>query len=727
MRVVFALMVVLAVAAAGLGLVTRHAVQPWHEDPLEQAFAASSIRFVDQQGTLLADRAGPGNDSGRRRFNRHDRLAFHEFPRLLMDAFVIAEDKRFREHRGVDWLARIRAGWLNATRFKVVSGASTITEQVVKMLRPRPRTVWSRWIEGFEARALEDRVGKAGVLRFYLNQVPFAANRRGVAQAADYYFGRSLGTLNERELLALAVFVRAPSYLNPKTGAEDRLARRIDDLAQRMNALGKLPDDRLARVKAGSLELAAPEPAPRVAHFLDYVRGTAVADSAVVRTTLDAELQGFVQRALDARVASLSERRVSNGAALVVDHRTNEVRAWAVANPGDGAAPGSAYNAVLQPRQPGSTLKPFIYALALEQGYSAATRIPDRPLQEQVGLGVHEYNNYSRRYYGEVSMREALGNSLNIPAVHMIKAVGMNELLGLLNAVGVRSLDQHPGIYGDGLALGNGAVSLFELVQAYTILARNGLYSPLSVVQRRRTESHRVLDEQAASLTSDMLSDPGARALEFGHNSVLNLPIQTAAKTGTSNDFHDAWVVAYNARYLVGVWMGNLDFSPMDEVTGTRGPAGVMRSIMDRLNRRHPPGPLYLSDKLRRRPVCRSSGRPARKEEDCERYQEYFLAGQSFKELQTEGRALRIDQPTPGLRMARDPRVPDEYERFRFRLNRASGVDAVIWRLNGRELARTANNFYDWPIEKGEHVLTAEVTTENGERHKLPPRRFRVY
>ncbi len=640
--------------------------------------------------------------------NEHARVAYHEIPALLRAAFILSEDKRFFSHGGVDWRARLHAVWQNLKAGRVVRGASTISEQVVRILQPRPRTLWSRWLEGIAARRLERRHSKAAILECYLNQVPYAARRRGVLPAARYYFGRDLNTLSAREALALAVMVRAPARLNVHTAprAVDRAVRR---LAARMHTAGMLSATQWAAVNRGGFRSAMPAPATDASHFARFVLAQAAADTNRVTTTLDRDIQRVGQQILDQQLRSLSRRNVANGALLVVDHRLSEVLAWVVGRAGKPSATANAYDAVRTPRQPGSTLKPFVYALALSRGWTPATMIDDRPLSESVGLGLHTYQNYSRRHYGPLSLREALGNSLNIPAVRAIQYVGAGKFLDTLHALGIRSLDRHPDVYGDGLALGNGEITLFELVQAYAALARGGVFVPLQVLPEppSRGLTRRVFSPEVASLTGHILSDANARRLEFSADGILDMPVQTAVKTGTSSDYRDAWAVGYNYGYTVGVWMGNLDRRPMKAVTGSVGPALVLRSVMAELVRGRAVAPLYCSRRLVQAAVCIADGRLA--DSDCDRREEWFVPGKMPAARVPPVGALRIRQPSAGLQMAMDPRIPDDLEAFEFELAPRGDVVGVEWFLNDRLLARTREVRYLWPLAPGVHRLMARA------------------
>ena len=683
--------------------------------------------------SVVYDRHGNRlNQTYQNHWNLHDQLSLENIPEFLSQSVVIAEDKRFYQHSGPDWLARLSAAWQNVRSLRIVRGASTITEQVVRMLRPRPRTLWSRWLEGWEAKALEQRYSKADILEFYLNQVPYGAQRRGVQQASRYYFGRDANTLNPKEMLVLAVLVRSPSGLSPLR-PNPRLEQTIDALAERLYKTGVLSATAKVRLLKSNLSIAKVKEPVDVSHFIRHVDGEqqmlrragVVRDVAsVIHSTLDSELQIKVQKLLDTRLDALADYSVENGAVLVVDHHSNEVLCWVVGRADDSEQSFNRINAVLTPRQPGSALKPFIYALALEQGWNAATIIDDSPLQSKVGSGLHEYQNYSRRYYGPISLREALGNSLNIPAVKAVKFVRIEAYLSFLHRLGIDNVSEHPQIYGEGIALGNAEISLYELVQAYSVLARMGRFSPLSVAQNtsnpvvQSSEDSWVVDAAVASLVADILSDPHAREKEFGRHSILNFPYRTAVKTGTSSDYHDAWAIGFNDRYTAGVWMGNLNYQPMQEVTGSAGPAVVLRSVFHELNRNRDVQPLYLSDDLHRMRICRSTGEPATG--NCAFKDELFTLKQKLAFIHDSSPQQhanadihqdtpRITQPSQRLNIAVDPRIPDEAEYFKFELVSSGGVDRVDWYLNGKLSASTSSENMLWQVARGEFQAHALV------------------
>ncbi len=701
-------------------------------------------RAQSESQRLLARDGEPLSATYLTRWNASDLIALHEIPPFLRESFLLAEDKRFYTHRGIDWRARLSALFSNLRHGRTVRGASTISEQVVRMLHPGPRSLRARWLEGFEAMLLERHVSKADILEFYLNQVPYAANRRGIVQAAEYYFDRTPDTLSPKEMLALAVLVRAPSRLDlfhdahAADGAIARLAARLPEAMR--------PDRTLLDAPLAPRRNAYEIPAE---HFIAFVRRQPIPEMAgqvLVKTTLDAPLQARLQAMMEKRLAGLGERQVENGAILVADHHSGEVLAWVVAGNAGEKTPGRYFDAVTTPRQPGSAMKPFLYALALEKGWSPATVIEDAPLAEQVGSGMHRYRNYSQTFYGPVSVRQALGNSLNIPALKAFSYVGAGDYFSLLHQLGFSGLNAHPDRYGDGIALGNGEVTLYQLVEAYTALANRGVIRPLRVVrgQADSRESMRVFSPETASLIGHILSDSSARSLEFGASGILRFPGQAAVKTGTSSDYRDAWAVAYDDRYVAGIWMGNLSQKPTDGLTGSTGPALLLRGVFAELNRYRDTAPLYMSPKLVRRDICAPG-----EEKGCERVSEWFapsnaspsregdedalssprnssatLLNSGSSALREREENIRLRQPANHLLLAMDPRLPAASQAFEFVMDGVSKEDAVQWIIDGETL-HTRGGRYLWPLSKGEHAVSAEVR-RGGKRTHIREVSFRV-
>ncbi len=701
----------LAVGAVVLAVATHRALQDFPEGLVVAGRGSVKPLILARDGTRL-------NFTLQNTWNDSDQVSLGKVPPLLTRAFILSEDQRFASHHGVDWRARVSALWQNLRAGEAVRGASTISEQVVRMLHPRPRTVWSRWLEGFEAARLESRCSKDAILEFYLNQVPYGDRRRGVAQAARLYFNRSLDTLSPGELLALVVLVRSPAGMDLRRDPT-RAIEAIDRLAARLEQEGTL-----SAAQESDIEHSPPTPVKAGAgleagYFVSHVQaGVRASDSRSpreIRTTLDPHFQTRTEEILSSALTQLTRRRVRDGGVLVIDNERNEILAWVVghnAAPGDPpVGAGRGFDTILTPRQPGSTMKPLLYAMALEKGWTAATMIDDSELSEAVGGGVHTFHNYSHEHYGPIRLREALGNSLNIPAVKTLKFVGREPFMARLHELGIESLAQHPDFYGDGLALGNGEVTLYEMAQAYTALARQGRLLPLTVRMDMAGEraEHPGYAPAAARLIGDILADPEARRLEFGAG--LQFPVETAIKTGTSTDYRDAWAIAYDYRYTVAAWMGNLDGSAMNGVTGSIGPAMVLRSVFSELNRNQQTRDLGSKQGLVAARICRRNGQPATPE--CEAVTEWFLPGTvpsaAAKTARTPDTDIQLLLPTPGLQVALDPRIPDEFEALPMEVSRAAGLSAVDWYIDGQLATTTTGPRYDWPLAKGTHEVYSRV------------------
>ncbi|MBI5845938.1 MAG: transglycosylase domain-containing protein [Deltaproteobacteria bacterium] len=682
--------------------------------PLSSVFGGvEKLRVLDRFGIPLST-------TYRNSYNIHDYAYLHEIPQLLQQAFIMAEDRRFYSHKGADWAARFNAAFQNLLALKVVRGASTITEQTARLVNPRPRGLWSRWLYAFEAGRMEKSSSKAEILEFYLNEVPFAGNRRGVAQAARFYFNRDLATLSVKESLALAVMARSPSRLSPHrnpAAADAAIAR----LASAMKRAGLLTEDEAGQAESEVLSPAFPGLSVSAFHFAERVLGEnppTRGKATEIRTTLDSGLQDFCQKLLDQSVARLASRDVGNAALLVADHETSEVLAYVVSGNGeDENAPSARMDAVTALRQPGSALKPFAYALALERGWTPETIIVDEPMSEKVGRGIHRFKNYSRTHYGPLTLREALGNSLNIPAIKTVQFTGVGDFLAALKSIGFSDLSGDALYYGAGLVLGDGEVSLWQMVSAYAALGRMGEFRPLVTVSgRARGAARRVFSQKAAEDIALILSDPNARTREFGSGGVLEFPVETAVKTGTSSDYHDSWAMGYNFRYTAGVWMGNLSRKPMQRVTGSVGPGLVLRAVFARLAEGGDTRPLAASAKGRDSSGAGDGGENAVKAAPAAvpgraRPSSAF----SGKPFDPEG--ISLDRPFDGLKIAEDPRIPDQLEFYDFRLSGVKPAEPVAWNIDGA-VFRSKGSRFSWQVKKGRHAVSASVRRPTGKTEK---------
>jgi penicillin-binding protein 1C len=507
----------------------------------------------------------------------------------LIDATLSAEDRRFYHHSGIDWLANARALTGALRRGEARSGASTVTQQLVKITDPGPRTIRRKLAEMWLARRVEREWSKHRILEEYLNRLDYGNLQHGIAAASRFYFDKPPADLSAAESALLAGLPRAPGRLNPHTGMDAARERQLWVLG-RMRLNGALDAEAHVRARAEPLRIAPPEHAWQAPHFVDLLlqrRNILPPSGGPVRTTLDLQLNRFVEERLHDQLRLIAGHHATSAAAVVIHNPTGEVLAMAAASNEEFQAGSGQLNGACIIRSPGSAVKPFTYLLALERGANPGTVVADVPTDFQTPTGLYRPNNYNHRYHGPVSLRHALGNSLNVAAIRALELGGGPDALHRrLGELGLTTLDHTPEYYGLGLTIGNGEVRLLELTNAYATLGRLGMYRPYRLLgdPGKDTGGIQVCDPGASWLIADMLADNHARSAAFGLNSYLAFDFPVACKTGTSSGYRDNWVVGYTPEYSVGVWVGNMDGSPMHGITGVTGAAPVMHEIFKHLH-----------------------------------------------------------------------------------------------------------------------------------------------
>jgi penicillin-binding protein 1C len=511
-------------------------------------------------------------------------LALAEVPQHVIDAVLAAEDKRFFRHHGIDWPASLRAAVTGLMHARITSGASTITQQLVKISERRPRTLRSKLIESATAFRLEQLWSKDRILAAYLNRLDFGNLNIGLASAADYYFDKPVADLSDAEAAFLAGLPKNPRKLNPHLALE-AARHRQETVLRRMCANGWLDASRFDRAQGEALVLRPPARRFRAPHFVELVlQQPQESPRAELQTTLDFRLNEQVEKILRERLAQLRDQNVHNGAAVVIDNASGDV--IALVGSENYFAPGAGQvNGAWAQRSAGSTLKPFTYLLALERGATPATMVADVRTSFPSADGFYRPENYNRRCYGPVRYRTALASSLNIPAVKVLLAAGGPEALHeRLRLCGLTTLNRSAEIYGLGLTLGNCEGRLLEITNAYASLARLGEYRPWRVLTTGPTAARRYSQPGLVWQIADIMSDNSARTLAFGMNSALRFDYPVACKTGTSTDFRDNWTIGFTPEFSVGVWVGNFDGSPMREVSGVTGAGPILHEVFDYLH-----------------------------------------------------------------------------------------------------------------------------------------------
>lgn len=587
---VFAICAALAAIAAGAR---------WRGLGAPPAYAGQSLLIVDRHGVPLRELLS--EQETRHQWVRLDAISPH-----LVHAAIVAEDKRFRRHAGVDALATLRALLSDLRAGRVVSGGSTITQQLARLISPRPRTLGAKIAEAVHALWLEVVLSKDDIIEQYLNRTPYGNQLVGCEAAARMYFGKPARDLSVAEASYLAVLPRAPSVFNPYRSRE-RVRSRQRDLIARLAHAGFITADERERALAEPLDLQEKRFAFAAPHFVEMLPKDA--QGGVLATTLDSVLQERTERLVTAHLAALADHHVTNAAAVVVDNALGDILALVGSGDFFDEATGGQVNGVIARRQPGSTLKPFTYALALDDGYTAASVLPDVPLSFPTPEGEYAPQNYDRRFRGPVRVRTALANSLNVPAVYLLSRLGVARLLGALHEMEFRSLDLPAEYYGLGLTLGGGEVTLIELVGGYATLARGGVYLPLTLTRHEgRPKARRVFSEKTAYIIADILADDEARRQTFGEDSPLDVGFKVAAKTGTSKNFRDNWTVGFTRDVTVAVWAGNFNAEPMRGVSGISGAGPLFRDIMTMLAQVRKPAWTPRPKGIVERAVCPLSG-----------------------------------------------------------------------------------------------------------------------
>ncbi len=680
-------------------------------DEVKREFRSSDTLILDRNGELI-QRLRTDNTVRRGQW-----VALPDVSPALRTALVLSEDKRFYEHSGVDWRAVSSAAWGNLWNTKT-RGASTLSMQLAGLLDENwrasagGRSITQKIGQTVSAQVLEARWRKDQILEAYLNLVPFRGEMVGIDALSRTLFGKAAHGLDEREAAVAAALVRAP---NAKAAL---VTQRACGVLKTMQAPAKVDCEGLDMFATAALQRksfdATEGVAPHLARRLLSVRPEPIGSArTVVKSTLRAPLQRFALQTLTQHLRELRGRHVEDGAIVVLDNASGEVLAWVGSS---GVLSGAAeVDGVLALRQPGSTLKPFLYAQAIaERRITAASLLDDSSSQISTAGGLYIPQNYDRQFKGLVSSRTALGASLNVPAVRTLVMVSPDAFHKQLLAVGL-PMRETGDYYGYSLALGSSEVSLLSLTNAYRTLANGGRYSVSSLVRNPTPVFKPVVDRGAAFIVTDIISDPQARARTFGTDSVLATRFWTAVKTGTSKDMRDNWALGFSQRYTVGVWVGNASGAPMWDVSGTSGAAPVWAALMNHLHKTEPSRPPLPPPGVvhSRTSFGTQAGLPLeapRSEWFIKGTEQAVFAMDSGVETARGSRAhdlkgaatgsiARIISPANGTIVALDPDIPPNRQRLSLS---AEGTN-LRWRMDGKEFARGASaQWLPWP---GKHTV----------------------
>ena len=513
---------------------------------------------------------------------RHIWISLDKISDTTIKAFIAAEDQRFFSHIGIDPAAMVRALKENMVQRKIVSGASTLTQQMIRISYPRNRTYSKKFIEVLRSFRAEGHLSKEEILEVYLNRVPMGNNLTGVEAASRIYFTKPSSSLSLHETALLAALPKAPGTLNPYGNNKEKLKARRNWVLKRMHALGFISLDEKLRAERKPIlvsEKVFPFDAP---HFVEMLDQNKVSGN--TPTTINLILQKRVEQILNSHRKRLKKQKAMQGSVVVIENKTSNVLAL-VGSMEHSKTDLGFNNGAISKRSAGSTLKPFLYAKALDEGHSPSDTLEDLKRSYISPQGVYRPVNFNRASYGPVSMREALGNSLNQSAIFLINQIGYENFFETISLLGLNNYKDHDAdYYGLGLVIGNLEVQLIQLAAAYATLARGGEFiSPRFLKSEPKSFPNRIFSPEASYIITDILSDPSARVLTFGDFFNQKLPFKVALKTGTSTHYRDSWIVGYTHEYTIAIWIGNFDGSPTNGLTGAKGGGPIFIDILNEL------------------------------------------------------------------------------------------------------------------------------------------------
>ncbi len=606
-------------------------------------------------------------------------VSLSQIPKHMREATIAIEDKDFYKHGALDFRGIFRSLVSIIVR-KELQGGSTLTQQLVKnsLLTPE-RTVLRKIKEIILAFATEAIYPKDKILEMYLNQIPYGGTVYGVEAASQTYFGKKAQDLTLAQSALLAGLPEAPTTNSPFGSHPEFALQRQKTILNKMREQGYITIKERETAKKETLKFKKVSNNISAPHFVLYIKdllvkkyGEKMVEEGGLRvtTSLDSKIQDFAQNAVLSNVDKLEEYHVTNGAAIVTNPGTGEILAMVGSKDYFDTQIDGNVNVALALRQPGSSIKPINYAVGLIKGYTGATTFVDQPICFPTNEGKKYCPvNYDGKFNGVMQVRFALGNSINIPAIKMLKVNTVAAMIATASAMGITTFTE-PEKYGLSLTLGGGEVTMLEMTQAYGVFANGGYKINLHPILKIENSHGKVLEEYkppsspifgkkvlpegVAFIISDILADNNARLVEFGPNSALRIPNQVVSvKTGTTNDFRDNWTIGYTPDYVVTTWVGNNDNTPMTNLaSGITGAAPIWRDIMTELLKDVPPHPISRPPSVIQKKVCSVSGlippvegTPNR----CETRFEYFIKGTEPVKVDPGLQKVKIDKTTNDL------------------------------------------------------------------------------
>ena len=565
---------------------------------------------------------------------------------IAQKALVSSEDKDFYKHAGFSVTGIANAVYQNLAQGGGAGGGSTLTQQLVKnALLSQERSIFRKYQELVLSIEVERRYSKDEILEMYMNSVYFGEGAFGIEDASKMYFGKSAKDLDLAQASMLVGLLPAPNAYSPVTGDPEKAAQRQKYVLKRMVEDGQITADQQTAALAEKLSYQEPKTdtgADKAPHFAlmvkqwledKYGEEKVARSGYVVKTTLNLDDQALAEAAVQKQVAALSRSNVSNGSAVIIDPTSGEVLAL-VGSIDYSNKDFGAVNMATSSRQPGSSFKPIVYGTGIENRKMTAATIFSDTAQDFNG---YKPKDYDLRYRGDVTLRRALSNSLNIPAVEAMQQIGVQNVLDQAKKAGITTLTQSANDYGLPLALGSGQANLLEMTSAYTAFANQGKRNDVQIVTsitdknkheiyKGEAKSSTVWSPGTAYIMSSILSDNSARSELFGSSLTVSPQRPVAVKTGTTDDYRDAWTIGYTPSLAIGVWIGNNDNTKMSSVAGSSGAAPIWVSLMRQITAKYPVEQFTKPSTVVSHAVCRGDGALAQKE-GSNTYTEYFLSG----------------------------------------------------------------------------------------------------
>lgn len=630
-----------------------------------------STQILDRNGVLLYTIYTQKNQTF---------IPLSSIPKTVQQATIAIEDKDFYNHGPID-LRGIARSLVSIVFHRELQGGSTLTQQLVKnsLLTPE-RTITRKVKEAILSFATELLYPKSRILEMYLNQIPYGGTAYGIEAAAQTYFGKHAKDLDLAQSTLLAGLPESPTTYSPFGSHPELAKRRQSFVIKAMLGQNYIKKEEADKALSKPLKYEDVLSGIKAPHFVFYVKdllsklyGTEIVEQGGLKviTSLDSSIQQFAQDAVATEVAKLKSYNVSNGASLVTNPGTGEILAMVGSHDYFDEEHDGNVNVTLALRQPGSSIKPINYALGLMNGYTGATPFADQKICFPNPGGKPPYCpvNYDGKWHGILQMRFALANSVNIPAVKMLKVNGVSAMIATSKAMGITTFN-NASDYGLSLALGSGEVTMLDMATAFGVLANGGyrvnLNSILKVIDKNGKEiksfkplpspifGQKVLPEGVSYIITNILSDNGARIMAFGENSPLRIKdFPVAVKTGTTNDFRDNWTIGYTPSYVVAVWVGNNDNSQMSGfASGITGAAPIWHTIMAHLISDKPPHSLQRPPNIIQKQICSTSGLlpPAEGTPNrCPTRLEYFITGTEPARVDPGTQKVLVDKTTNGL------------------------------------------------------------------------------